>query len=100
MMRAGTANYQVENTRLNRQPVIKTSLNFKTTSFFDKIYKIRDTLYSYLDTTDLYPVYHKRNVHEGSTNYLEQIFFSERNGNETKARIKRETKATDRKSVV
>ena len=92
MMKAGTANYQVNNTQLNQQPVVRTSLNFRTSSFFDKIYKIRDTLYSYLDVKDLYPVYHKRHVHEGSTHYMEQIFFSERNGNETKARIKRETK--------
>ena len=92
MMKAGTANYQVNNVLLDQKPVIKTALDFKTTSFFDKIYKIRDSLYSYLDTTDLYPVYHKRYVNEGGTHYLEQIFFSERNGNETKARIKRETK--------
>ncbi len=93
MMKAGTARYRINETHLDHQQVIMSALDFKTTSFFDKIYKIRDTLYSYLDT-DLYPVYHKRTVNEGNTSYLEHIFFLKRNGDETEARIRRETKTT------
>ncbi|MDR1368991.1 MAG: DUF3108 domain-containing protein [Dysgonamonadaceae bacterium] len=93
MMKAGTARYRIDNAHFDHQPAILSALDFKTTSFFDKIYKIRDTLYSYSDV-NLFPVYHKRHVNEGSTNYMERIFFLKRGDPETEARIKRETKTT------
>jgi hypothetical protein len=90
MIKAGTARYKIADSNLHRQAVMQTSLDFKTNSFFDKIFKIRDTLYSYLNT-DLYPVYHKRCVNEGNTHFVEQLFFQNRDDNETKVRIKNQT---------
>ncbi|GHU90813.1 hypothetical protein FACS1894174_06220 [Bacteroidia bacterium] len=90
MIKAGTARYKITDSYFDHQTVTQTSLNFKTNSFFDKIFKIRDTLYSYLNP-DLYPVYHKRCVNEGNTRFVEHLFFLDRNNNETEVRIKKET---------
>ncbi len=89
-MKAGTARYRINDSNRGQEPVTLSALDFKTTSFFDKIFKVRDTLYSYLDK-DIYPVYHKRHVNEGNTDFVEQVFFLDRDASETQVRVKRET---------
>lgn len=75
MLKAGSAEYQINRTRYEGIPAYKTDLNFKTGSFFDKIFKIRDTLYSYVDS-DIKPLYYVRILNEGSTHYREEIRFN------------------------
>ncbi len=89
MMKAGAARFRVSDYTYNHKPAILTTLDFKTTSFFDKVYKIRDTLYSYSDV-NLTPLYHKRHVNEGNTNFTEQLFFLKQSKSQTKVRVKRE----------
>lgn len=90
MVRAGSAKHKTKYINDNDKQLIYSSLNFKTTSFFDKIFKVRDTLHTYLNT-DLYPVYHKRCVNEGNTNFSEHLFFLTRNDDGTETRVKKET---------
>jgi Protein of unknown function (DUF3108). len=84
-MKAGTAQYKVNDARYNNLPVHETSLKLKTSSFFDKIFKIRDTLHVYTDW-NVEPMYYIRNIHEGSTEYKEETFFQTFSSNQTKVR--------------
>ncbi len=89
MLKAGTAQYNINNQHENNESVIKTSLSFKTSSFFDKVFKIRDTLYSHLNS-ELYPVFHERNINEGNTKFKEQIYFLKQSKSLTEVRVRRE----------
>ena len=75
MLKAGTANYKVVESNYNNYNTFFTSLDFKTTSFFDKIYKMRDTLNSHI-TEYLRPVHHLRSVNEGNYHFREELFFN------------------------
>ena len=66
------------------------TLDFKTTSFFDKIFKMRDTLRSSI-TEDLQPLYHIRNIHEGNYQFAEELFFNKFSATYTEVRVKRES---------
>lgn len=74
MLKAGRSRYHIDITTYNNQSAYKSSLDFKTVSFFDKVFKIRDTLNSYISIPDLVPLFHNRNVNEGNYHYTEQIF--------------------------
>ena len=89
MMKAGTANYTVHKGTYESIPTYKTSLDFKTSSFFDGIFKIRDTLTSHAGT-NLKPLYHIRKIHEGRTRFWEEVFFKDHRANYTQARVRRE----------
>ncbi len=88
MAKAGTAQYDVKECLFRTKPAIRTSLSFKTTSMFDKVYKIRDTLYSY-STPELQPVFHRKYLHEGKTEYVEEIDYKKFSNTYTSVSSKR-----------
>ena len=89
MMKAGTANYTVEKGFYSGNPTYKATLDFKTSSFFDGIFKIRDTLISHI-STGLEPLYHIRKINEGKTHFWEEVFFKTYSADFTKVRVKRQ----------
>jgi len=90
MLKAGTANYTVVEDSYKNKSSYLTTLDFKTTSFFDKIFKIRDTLRS-RTTEDLQPLYHKRSIHEGNYQFTEEIFFNKSSATYSEAHVRRES---------
>jgi hypothetical protein len=74
-MKAGTATFAINPSEKSADSSVHTSLTFKTTSFFDRIHKMRDTLKSTLNER-LEPIYNIRKVNEGNTHYSEEIFFN------------------------
>jgi hypothetical protein len=89
MMKAGTANHTIKKSSYDNNLTYETTLNFKTTSFFDGIFKVRDTLFSHLNT-DLEPLYHIRKINEGKTCFWEEVFVKIHSENYTKAQVKRQ----------
>lgn len=85
MAKAGTAKYSISESKYGNNPVFRSTLSFRTSSGFDKIFKIRDTLHSYTNM-NLEPVYHKKFLHEGNSNYVEELIFQEYGSKSTKAR--------------
>jgi hypothetical protein len=73
-MRAGSACYRLQTSEYEQQPAVKLSIHFKTHSFFDKIFLIRDTLTAYASLPNYTPRYHTRSVHEGNTHFVEEIW--------------------------
>lgn len=73
-MKAGTIHYRLNTVNYKQKQAVCSSLDLKTSAFFDKIYKIRDTLTSYAELPDLEPIYHTRSVNEGSTHFEEELF--------------------------
>ena len=90
MLKAGTARFRIQDSTLNGQPTYRSSLDFRTTSFFDKIFMIRDTLFSHASRENLIPLYHKRSVNEGSTHFKEDVFIQKYTTSYSEARVKRE----------
>ena len=90
MLRAGAANFKVMESSYKNKKTFQTTLDFKTTSFFDKIFKIRDTLRSQI-TENLQPLYHTRLIHEGNYQFTEEVFFNRFSTNYTEMRVKRES---------
>ncbi len=85
MAKAGTASYSLNNGKYDNKAAIKTTLTFRTSSTFDKIFKVRDTLYSYTDI-DTNPLFHKKHLHEGNTHYVEELTYKHYSKKLTKAR--------------
>jgi Protein of unknown function (DUF3108). len=92
MVKAGSAQYRIDDARYGHRPVHKTTVNFKTSSFFDKIYKIRDTLSTYTDRK-AEPMYYVRHIHEGDTKYKEETHFNVFSSDFTEVRTIRTTDA-------
>ncbi len=88
-MKAGTAQYKLNITPFNKEETIKTTLDFKTTSFFDKIYKMRDTLESYASLPEIKPLYLFRSVNEGNTKYKEEMYINKYSSSYSEIRIKK-----------
>jgi hypothetical protein len=74
VMGAGTACYRLRAAEYKQQAAVKLSVQFKTNSFFDKIFFIRDTLTAYASLPDYTPRYHSRSVHEGNTHFVEEMW--------------------------
>jgi len=91
MLKAGTANYKITKSRYNNTDSYITSVDFKTTSFFDKIYKMRDTLSSHVNE-NLHPLYHLRSINEGNYHVREEMFFNRFSKEYTELRVRRESK--------
>ena len=72
MVKAGTAQYAVKDNIFRGNPVIRTSLIFRTTGVVDAAFKVRDTLIAY-STPELVPVFHCKHLHEGKTHYTEEM---------------------------
>jgi hypothetical protein len=90
MLKAGSARYRIQTANYGKQAAFRSSLDFKTTSFFDKIYKIRDTLTSYISTPQLIPLYNSRIVNEGDTHYTEKLFIRKSGAAYSEVRVLRE----------
>ena len=88
VMKAGTAEYRNQKATYRQQPAVKTQLTFRTTSTFDKIFKIRDTLVTHLNLK-LIPIHHKKFLHEGKTEYVEDIYYQQFGANYTQVRSMR-----------
>lgn len=91
MLKGGTAHMKMVDSYYQETPTFKTILDFKTTSFFDAIYEIRDTLSSHIAKEDLIPLFHNRSVNEGSTKYVEELYIRECSKEKSSARIVRKT---------
>ena len=93
MAKAGTAEYKISNSNYSGKPAIKTELTFKTVPAFDRIYKVRDTLWTYI-SQDLRPLYHEKGLHEGKTSYREEMFYMNHSEQFSKVRSIRRTRET------
>jgi len=89
MTKAGTANYAIHKGTYGNNPTYKTTLDFRTSSFFDGIVKVRDTLSSHAGI-NLEPLYHLRRINEGRTHFWEEVFIENYSETYTKARVRRE----------
>jgi hypothetical protein len=89
MLKAGTGIYRINETAYNDSDAYKSSLYFKTTSFFDKILKIRDTLDSYISVPGLVPLFHSRSVNEGNYHFQEELVFNKYTPEYSEVSIKR-----------
>lgn len=105
MAKAGTARFSISDSKYKGEPVVMSTLSFRTTSTFDKIFKIRDTLHSYVNDR-MEPLYHKKFLNEGSTCYTEELRFkkfghqqsiatSARYGPDGSVRFEKELEATE-----
>jgi len=90
MLKAGTANYSIVSNVANNNSY-KLTLDFKTSSFFDRIFRMRDTLSSTI-TENLRPVYHRRSVNEGNYQFTEELFFRKFGTDYSEVRVKRESR--------
>ncbi|MDR3340195.1 MAG: DUF3108 domain-containing protein [Candidatus Symbiothrix sp.] len=91
MMKAGTANYRLERNNYNGENSYKSVLDFKTTSFFDSFFKVRDTISSHI-SENIEPFYHLRIINEGKTFFKEEVIFKKSDSSFSEARIRRENK--------
>ena len=89
VMRAGSAQYQLQAANYNGNPAVRSWLTFKTNSFFDKIFMIRDTLTGYATLPGFVPLYHKRLVHEGNTHFMEEMWTQKFGEDFTEVRVRR-----------
>ncbi|MDR1436965.1 MAG: DUF3108 domain-containing protein [Candidatus Symbiothrix sp.] len=87
MLKAGTGKYRIDQTGYHNQTAYRSVLDFKTTSFFDKAFKIRDTLTSYVSTENLAPLFHNRTVNEGNSHYREDIFVHRHTSSHSEVRV-------------
>lgn len=85
MMKGGSAEYKIDDATYNSRTAHKTSMNFKTNGFFDKIFKVRDTLITYTNLKST-PIYFERSIHEGSTKFTEETIFNSFSPNYTEVR--------------
>jgi hypothetical protein len=88
MLRAGTANFTTTPYQDNGNSAYRSALDFKTSSFFDRIFRIRDTLVSEANEY-LEPLHHRKNINEGNTHFTEELFVHEFNVDYTEVRIRR-----------
>jgi hypothetical protein len=95
MLKAGTANYRIRESYYQNESSFQTILDFKTSSFFDKIYKIRDTMRSE-SNSKLEPMYHIRKINEGNTSFLEEVFIQKHSPFFSEVRVRREKYGTVR----
>jgi hypothetical protein len=89
MVKAGTAEYAMNADSYNNKNTWKSALTFKTTSFFDKIFKIRDSLYSQI-SDNIEPLYHWREINEGHTYFREEVVFNKYGKAYSEVHVKRE----------
>jgi len=90
MLRAGSANFKVTENNYKDNNSYLMALDFKTTSFFDKIFKMRDTLRSSI-TENLQPLHHIKYIHEGNYHFTEEMFFNKSSAAYTEVRVRRES---------
>lgn len=74
MIKAATARFKINHSYYEGEPAYKSVLSMRTTSFFDGIFELRDTLTSYASRDPLIPIVHQRIVNEGSTHFKENLY--------------------------
>jgi hypothetical protein len=72
-MKGGSAQISTSTTAYRQQPALKSSLSFKTSSFFDKMHKMRDTLTTYVNANDYAFLYHRRGANNNDIVYADEI---------------------------
>jgi len=90
MLKAGSANYKLVESSYNDKHSYLSTIDFKTSSFFDKIFKMRDTLSSYM-AENLLPLYHIRSVHEGNYHFREEMFINKFSTNHSEIHLIRKS---------
>jgi len=90
MLKAGTADLKFVESSYNHKNTLLSTLDFKTTAFFDKIFRMRDTLRSHL-MDNIHPLYHVRSIHEGNYHFTEEMFFNSFGTDYTEVRVKRQS---------
>ena len=88
-MKAGSGQYQLQAANYEGKAAIKSSLNFKTNSFFDKILMVRDTLTAYATLPDFIPLYQYRVLNEGNTHFTDDMWTHKFGSDYTEMRVKR-----------
>jgi hypothetical protein len=88
MLKAGTAEYAINAGSYNNKNAWNSTLYFKTSSFFDKIFKIRDSLYSQVNE-NLEPLYHRKEINEGHTYFREEVIFTKFGSTYSEAHVRR-----------
>ncbi|MDR0832580.1 MAG: DUF3108 domain-containing protein [Candidatus Symbiothrix sp.] len=73
VMTGATGVHRLSTTTYNGKSSFKASVTLKTTTFFDKVYRTRDTLFSYISIPALHPLYAERMVHEDKTHFSETV---------------------------
>ncbi|GHT39052.1 hypothetical protein FACS189437_01350 [Bacteroidia bacterium] len=89
VMKAGSARYRLNTTTYSQKQALKSSLDFRTNAFFDKVLIIRDTLTAYAGMPDLTPLYHNRSVNEGNHHYTEEMWIRKHGNTYTEISVKR-----------
>ena len=89
VMKAGSGLYQLQKANYKGEPAIKSSLNFKTNSFFDKLLMVRDTLTAYATLPDFIPLYQHRVLNEGNTHFTDEMWTQKFGKDYTEMRVKR-----------
>ena len=90
MIKAGSANYKLVGSNYNQNDSYLSTIDFKTNPFFDKIFKMRDTLSSQM-TINLLPLYHVRSVYEGHYHFREEMFINKFTKNHSEIRLIRKS---------
>ncbi|MDL2223413.1 DUF3108 domain-containing protein [Bacteroidales bacterium OttesenSCG-928-M11] len=72
VLKAGNIQLNVKSDNYGNIPAYRSEVNLKTSSFFDNLYKMRDTLISYASVPNITPLFHFRSVNEGSSHFREE----------------------------
>ncbi|GAP72550.1 hypothetical protein SAMD00024442_35_18 [Candidatus Symbiothrix dinenymphae] len=86
---AATGQHTIKATTYSGESAMRSMFTLKTTSFFNSVYKIRDTLTSYARTPDLQPLYFHRIVHEPDYHFYEWMTTKKFSNEQTQVYLKR-----------
>ncbi|MDL2241975.1 DUF3108 domain-containing protein [Bacteroidales bacterium OttesenSCG-928-L03] len=92
VIKGGTFESRIDLTSFQETPAIKSTLLLNTNSFFDGIYKMRDTLISYADCNSIIPLHHWRSVNEGGKHFFEEMTVHAHGDTYSKVRVIRTEK--------
>lgn len=76
---AGTASMSTTKSKYNGNTAYRTSLITRSSKKVDKYFMMRDTLLCYT-TEDCLPLYHRKGSHEGSRYYVDEVWYTYKNG--------------------
>jgi hypothetical protein len=74
-IQAGACEFRVRQATYNHKPVYQLSAQGKTQKSFDPFYRVRDTLFSYVDTQSLYPYRAYKYTHEDNWHGIDDFTF-------------------------